>query len=182
MFSQNIQVRAALAEHVKLKPDANTSSDAGGHRSPCNAKPGEWSKPANKAGIKEKINEVRQPENTHGNGCVSGTAKDRINEKKQEDDAGAAQHDSCVKRANAQNARPGSHPPKQFRSKRKRNGKDQDREPETDQNGLHSGFGSAILVMFTHPTRHHSGGAHAEPERDGHHEHQNTFSDANGGS
>src|SRR5207302_2688647 len=134
MFSQNVQVRAALAEHVELKRNANASSDAGGNCGACNAESGKWSKPANKAGIKEKINEVRQPENTHGDGCVSCAAKDRINEKKQEDDAGAAQHDSCVKRADAQNARPGSHPAEQPGREWKRNGKDQDREPETDQN------------------------------------------------
>ena len=87
-------MRAALAEHVKLKNDANASSYAGGNRSPCNAQPGKGPEAPDEAGIEAQIDEVRQPENTHCNGCISSTAKDRIDEKEQEDDAGAAQHDS----------------------------------------------------------------------------------------
>ena len=182
VLSQNVQVRAALAEHVKLKHDANASSDAGGNRGPCNAEPGKRPKAPDQAGIEEQIDAVRQPENTHGNGCISGAAKDRIDEKKQQDDAGTAQHDSRVKRADAQNPRTGSHPAKQFRRKWKRNGKNQNREPETDQDRLDSGFGSAILVMFAHAPRHHGGGPHAEPESHRHDEHQHAFGDANGSS
>ncbi len=96
MFSQDVEVRAALAEHIKLKHNANASPYAGGNRGACDTKPGKRSKPANKAGIEEQVDEVRKPENTHSNGCVSGAAKDRIDEKKQKDDAGAAQHDSRV--------------------------------------------------------------------------------------
>src|SRR5579864_7344353 len=182
MFAQNVQVRAALAEHVKLKQDANASSDAGGNRGPCNAEPGKWSKAPDQAGIEEQIDAVRQPENTHGNGCISGAAKDRIDEEKQEDDAGTAQHDSRVKRADAQNPRSGAHPAEQPGREWKRNGKDQDREPETDQDGLDSGFRSAILVMLAHATRDDSGRPHAEPERHRHHKYQHAFSDANDSS
>src|SRR5262249_26385553 len=110
VFAKNVQVRAALAEHVKLKHDANASSYAGGNRGPGNAEPGKWSKAPDQAGIEAQVDEVRQPENAHGNSCVSGAAKDRIDEKKQKDDAGTAQHDSRVKRPDAQNPWTGTHP------------------------------------------------------------------------
>src|SRR5262249_51785797 len=153
-----------FAEHVKLKQDANASPYAGGNRGPCNTEPGKWPKAPDEAGIEAQVDEVGQPENSHGNGCISGAAKDCIDEKKQKDDAGTAQHDSRVKRANAQNSRTGPHPVEQSGREWKRNGKDQYREPETDQDGLDCGFSGAILVTLAHTPRYHSGGSHAEPE------------------
>src|SRR5438445_11829938 len=100
-------MRAAFAEHVKLKYYANASSNAGGNRGARNPEPGKWSKAPDQAGIKAHIDEVRQPEYTHCNGRISGAAKDGIDTKEQKNDARTAQHDSCERRTDTQNDRSG---------------------------------------------------------------------------
>src|SRR5258708_176250 len=147
-----------------------------GHAEVGERPPGE-----NEARVEDEIDDVGDPEQTHGDSGVTGAAEDGVVEKEHHDGSAAAEGDACITGADGNDLRGCTHQPKQIRPVKEAGNADERGDCEADGNSLNAGNGCASGIFFADATSDHGSGGKAEAEADSHDEAEERFSEANGG-
>ena len=112
---------------------------------------------------------------------VTGAAEDGVVEKEHHDRSAAAKGDACITGAYANNLRGSTHQAEQIRRVEQAGQADDDRDRETEDDGLNSGNGGASGIPFADAAGDHGGGGEAQAEADGEDETEKRFREADGG-
>src|SRR5260370_31535362 len=142
-----------------------------------------WKRPPaeNEARVEYKIDDVGDPQQTHGDGGVARSAEDGVVEKEHHDGSTAAEGDAGVAGADGNDLRGSTHQAKQIRPVKEARNADDGRDVETNGDGLNAGNGCAGRIFLADAASDHGGGGKAETKADGHDEAEERFGEADGG-
>src|SRR5713101_350188 len=181
LAAQDANAFGAAKETIELVEHANAASGECSESRTGNAKLGEWSPAEDEARIKDEIDDVGDPEQTHGDGGVTGAAEDGVVEKEHHDRSAAAKGDACITGADDNDLRGGTHQAKQIRPVKEARNADERGDCEADGDSLNAGNGGAGGIFFADAASDHGRGRKAEAEADSHNEAEERFSEADGG-
>src|SRR5882672_10985043 len=181
LAAEDADALRAAEEAIKLVEYADASAGESGEGGSGDAELGERSPAENEAGVEDEIDDVGDPEQTHGDGGVACAAEDGVIEKEQHDDAAAAEGDACVAGADSDDLRGGAHEAKQVRRVEDARNADERGDCEANGDGLYACDGSAGGILFADSASDHGGCGKAKPEADGHDEAEERFGEADGG-
>jgi hypothetical protein len=172
----------AAEKAIELIENANAAACESGESSAGNAKLGKGAPAKDQARIEDKINDVGDPEEAHGDGCVAGAAEDGVVEEQQHDGAAATEGNAGVTGADGEDLPGRAHEAKQVRRVEKTRNANERGDCKTDGNGLNAGNGRAGRIFFADAACDHGGGREAEAEADGHDQAEERFREADGGN
>src|SRR5262249_37298355 len=141
----------------------------------------EWSEPEDEARIEYEVDDVRHPEQAHGNNGGAGSPEDGVVEEKKHDRAAAAKCKAGVAPSHGDDLWRCAHQAKQLRGKDRARHADQYGDREANGDGLNSGHGGALRIFFANATRHHRGGRKAEAKPNRENEAKQRLGKADGG-
>src|ERR1700679_2938442 len=98
MARQNTDAFSPLAQPVELVEDPNASPGEGSEGGAGHAEFRERPQAKYQAGIKNQVEDVRNPQQTHGDRRIPGAAEDGIVQKEQQNHARAAQSNPGIVR------------------------------------------------------------------------------------
>ena len=169
------QQAVELVDHSDAAPDECSQGRA------RHAQPRERSPAEDEAGIEHQVDDVRHPQQAHGDGCISRAAEDRVVQEQQQHRTTAAQADSGVPAAHRDDLRRGSHQSQQARSQQQARQSNRQRNNEPERNGLHRGNSRTLGIFFPDAARHHRGGRQTKPHAHGKHQAQHRLRESDGG-
>jgi hypothetical protein len=172
---------SAFEQAVELVEHTDAAPGKGGQGRTGDAHVRKRSKAEDEAGIEDQVDDVRDPEQAHGDGCIACAAKDGVVEEQHDDGAAAAERDARVARAAGDDGRRCAHELKQLRREDAGRDADGERDEQTEDNGLHSGDGGVIGILLADAPGHHGAGGHGDAEADGEDQRQHGLGDAHGG-
>jgi len=140
-----------------------------------------WPDAEDKARIKNQIDDVGDPEQTHGDGGVTGAAEDGVVQKEKENGAAAAERDARVAGTGLHDLRRRAHQVKKIGREDETRNADKQRDGDSECDGLHSSDGRGFRILFTDAARDHGGSGKAEAETYGKDKHEQRFREADGG-
>src|SRR4029077_1942817 len=82
------QTLGATAQPVELIENADDAASKGPECGAGHAQTREWAKAEDQTGVENQIDDVRYPEQAHGDSGIAGSAKDGVVEKQHQDGAG----------------------------------------------------------------------------------------------
>src|SRR6266851_5698073 len=168
LAAQDANALGAAEETIELVEHANATSGECSESRTGNAKLGEWSPTEDEARIEDEIDDVGDPEQTHGDGGVTGAAEDGVVEKEHHDRSAAAKGDACITGADDNDLRGGTHQAKQIRPVKEARNADERGDCEADGDSLNAGNGGAGGIFFADAASDHGRGRKAEAEADSH--------------
>src|SRR5216684_4035652 len=181
LAAQDADALRAAEEAIELVEHTNAASGECSESRTGNAKLGEWSPTEDEARIEDKIDDVGDPKQAHGDGGVTGAAEDGVVEKEHHDRSAAAKGDACITGADGNDLRGSTHQAKQIRPVKEAGNADEGGDCEADGDSLNAGNGGAGGIFFADAASDHGGGGKAEAETDSHDEAEERFSEADGG-
>ena len=131
MRSVPVQQPVELVEHADAAPGERGQRRAG------HAHVRERPEPEDQARIEDEVDDVRHPQQPHGDRRVACAAKDRVVEKQHDDGAAAAQRNARVARAAGHNGRRSAHQPQQVRRKDPGRNAQRQRDQQAEHDRLH---------------------------------------------
>src|SRR6266704_358768 len=128
------------------------------------AKHGERPPAEDEARVEHEVDDVGDPQQTHGDGGVTRATEDGVVEKEHHDGAAATEGDASVAGADGNDLRRGAHQTKQIRSVEETRNADDGRGREANDDGLDACNGGAGGILFADTARDHGGGGKALAE------------------
>src|SRR5260370_11588749 len=113
LAAENADARRAAEQAIELIENADAAADERGEGRAGDPEFGEWAQTKDEARIKDEIDDVGDPEQTHGDGGVTGAAEDRVVKKEKHDGAAAAEGDARVAGTDGEDLRGRAHQAKQ---------------------------------------------------------------------
>src|SRR6266849_486855 len=168
LAAQDANALGAAEETIELVEHADAASGERSESRTGNAKLGEWSPTEDEARIEDKIDDVGDPEQTHGDGGVTGAAEDGVVEKEHHDRSAAAEGDACITGADGNDLLRSTHQAKQIRPVKEARNADERGDCQADGDSLNAGNGGAGGIFFADAASDHGSGRKAEAEADGH--------------
>src|SRR5713226_8758217 len=168
LAAQDADALGSAEETIELVEHANAASSECSKSRTGNTKLGEWSPTEDEARIEDKIDDVGDPEQTHGDGGVTGAAEDGVVEKEHHDRSAAAEGDACITGADGNDLLRSTHQAKQIRPVKEARNADERGDCEADGDSLNAGNGGAGGIFFADAASDHGSGRKAEAEADGH--------------
>ncbi len=153
-------------EPVELIDHTAASADCGGDRRSRDSEFRKRAESEDQTRIQNQIDDVADPQGSHGDGGIARTAKDRVDQKEQHDDHIGAEDHAHVTPPGQLNRRRGVHHPEEpavAKNADKRNG---NRNNDPKNNRLDGGSGRAFMILFTYPAGDQSGRSHAQSHCD----------------
>ncbi len=166
---------------IELVEHADAAASESGKGCAGDTELGERAPAENEAGVEDEIDDVGDPEQTHGDCGVASAAEDGVVEKKHQDGAAAAQGDTRVAGTDSDDLRRRAHEAKQIRRVEGAWDADERGDCEANSDGLDSCNGSTGRIFFADAASDHGGGGKAEAKADGHDEAEERFGKADGG-
>src|SRR5438132_2793816 len=161
LAAENADALRAAEETIELREHANSAAGEGGEGRAGDAQLWEWSAAEDEAGIENEIDDVGNPEQTHGDGGVTCTADDGVAQKEEHDGGAPAEGDAGVAGADGNNLRRRTHQPKQVRGVEETRNADKSGNRNSHDDGLDSGNRCTGGVLFTDAGRDHGGAGKA---------------------
>src|SRR5271163_2962260 len=96
MAGENTQALGAFAKPVELIKNADAAPGKGGERRARHSELRKWPKAKDQARVQNQIEDVRDPEQAHGDRGIARSSEDRIVQKEHHDNAGAAKRNPRV--------------------------------------------------------------------------------------
>src|SRR5258708_39145257 len=138
LAAQDANALGAAEETIELVEHANATSGECSESRTGNAKLGEWSPTEDEARIEDKIDDVGDPKQAHGDGGVTGAAEDGVVEKEHHDRSAAAKGDACITGADGNDLRGSTHQAKQIRPVKEARNADERGDCECDGDSLNA--------------------------------------------
>src|SRR5260370_785624 len=148
LAAQDADALRAAEEAIELVEHTNAASGECSESRTGNAKLGEWSPTEDEARIEDKIDDVGDPKQAHGDGGVTGAAEDGVVEKEHHDRSAAAKGDACITGADGHDLRGSTHQAKQIRPVKEAGNADEGGDCEADGDSLNAGNGGAGGIFF----------------------------------
>jgi len=181
LVAQDANALRATEEAVELIEHADAAAGEGGEGGAGDAKFGERPPAKDEARVEDEIDDVGDPEQTHGDGGVTRAAEDGVVEKEKHDRSAAAESDAGVAGADGNDLRGSTHQAKQIRGVEETRNADKGGDRDSYDDGLHACNSRASGIFFADPASDHGGGGKAQAEADGHNEAEERFGEADGG-
>ena len=144
-----------LHQPVELVQHTDASPAEGSQSRARHSQPWERTPPKNQAGIENQIDDVRHPEQAHGNRRVSRATEDCVVQKQQQHGAASAQADSRVTAADRNDLRSRAHKPQELRRINQARHSDRHRNDESENDGLDRSYGCTFRILLPDAARHH---------------------------
>src|SRR5882757_8812893 len=181
LVAEDADALSAAEQAIELIEHADAAAGEGGQSGARDAEFWERSPAEDEARVEDEINDVGDPEQTHGDGRVACAAEDGIVEKEHHDRSAAAEGYTGVAGADGEDLRRRAHQAKQVWPVEKAGNPDDGGDSKPDGDGLDARDGCAGGIFFADAASDHSGGGKAEAEADGHDETEERFGEAHGG-
>src|SRR6266436_7982724 len=139
LAAEDADALGALQKTIELVENADAAAGEGGSGRAGDAKLGERPPAKNEARVEDEIDDVGDPEQTHGDGGVTRAAEDGIVEKEKHDRSAAAESDAGVAGADGNDLRGSTHQAKQIRGVEETRNADKGGDRDSYDDGLHAG-------------------------------------------
>src|SRR5579884_167243 len=96
LAAQDSNAFRAAKQAVELIGDSDASARKSGQRGARYAQLGKWPQSEDQARIEDEVDDVRYPQQAHGNGCVSRAAEDGVVQEEHHDRSAAAKSDARI--------------------------------------------------------------------------------------
>src|SRR6266446_2279146 len=167
LLTKDANALGAAEQAVELIKDANAAAGERGEGGARYAELGERSPAEDEARVEDEVDDVGDPQQTHGDGGVTGAAEDSVVEKKQHDGAAAAEGDARVAGTGGDDLRGGAHQAKEVRGIEETRDAEDGGDREADGDGLNAGHGCTGRIFFADAAGDHGGGGEAQAEANG---------------
>src|SRR5713226_169091 len=161
LAAENADALRAPEETIELIENADAAADERGEGRAGDPEFGEWTPTEDEARIEDEIDDVGDPEQTHGDGGVTGAAKDGVVKKEKHYYATAAEGDARVAGTGGEDLRGRAHQAKQVWRVEKARDAEDGRDSESNGDGLNACDGRANGILFANAASDHGGGRKA---------------------
>src|SRR5437016_641119 len=161
LVSQDANALRATEEAIELIEHADAAAGEGRESRAGDAKFWERSPAEDEARVENEIDDVGDPEQTHGDGGVTRAAEDGVVEKEEHDGGATAEGDAGVAGADGNDLPGSTHQAKQVRGVEQTRNADKSGNRDSYNDGLDPGNGCAGGILFTDTASDHGGGGKA---------------------
>ena len=148
---------------------------------PVTPRCGNGSQSENEDRIEDQIDDVRDPEQAHGDGRIACSAEDRVVEEEHDDRAATAERDARVAGASGDDGGRSSHQAEEVRGFDAGRNSERRGNEEPEHDGLNGGDGGVFRIFLADAARHHRGGGQGNAEADGEDQSENRLGQSDGG-
>ena len=157
LIAQNHHTAVAPPQPIQLIEHTGAAADRRRDRRAGQAKLRERSDAKDQQGTEHDVDRVREPEDAHRDRRVAGAAEDRIDQKDQQDDDVAAEHDARVGLSGRDDLGRGAHEAQQRGREDHAGNADDDRRDDAERDALHRRLRRARRIFLADAARHHGG-------------------------
>src|SRR6266852_581176 len=181
LAAQDADALGAAEKAIKLIEYADAAAGEGCKSRASHPKFWKRSPAKDEARVEDEIDDVGDPQQTHGDGGVTCAAEDSVVEKEHHDGGAAAEGDAGVAGADGNDLRGSTHQAKQVRGVEETRSADNGGDHESNDDGLNACDGCAGGIFFADAASNHGGCGKAEAEANGHDETEKRLGEADGG-
>ena len=182
LTAQNADALRTAEQAVELIEHADAAAGESSEGRAGDTELGKWPPAENETGIEDEIDDVRDPEQSHGDGRVAGPAKDGVVEKEHHDNATAAERDARITGACSDDLRRRTHQAEQIGCIKKARQANHGRKHHAYDDGLNAGDRRTRRIFFADAARDHGGGGKTQAEPYGHHQTEHRLRKAHSGN
>ncbi len=164
MANQDANAFRSLEQPVELVEHANAAAGECGQRRASDPEMRKRPDAEDQARIEDEIDDVRHPQQAHGDGRIARSAEDGVVEEQHDDGAAATQRNTRVAGAFRNDGWGGAHPMKQLRCPDAGRDPHSERNHQAKHNGLHPRDSRGFGIFFADAARHHRGRGQGEAQ------------------
>src|SRR5438876_3755793 len=161
LAAENADALRAAEETIELIEHADAAAGEGRESRTGDSKFWERSPAEDEARVENEIDDVGDPEQTHGDGGVTRAAEDGVVEKEEHDGGATAEGDAGVAGADGNDLPGSTHQAKQVRGVEQTRNADKSGNRDSYNDGLDRGNGCAGGILFTDAASDHGRGGKA---------------------
>ena len=120
--------------------------------------------PEYETGIEHEVDQIREPQHTHGDRGIAGAAEDGVHEEQHQNGATATERDPRVETAHRDDGRAAAHEREQLWGEHRAGGSEHQGDEQPERDGLARGVGGTVAIVFSDPAGDERGRPHAETE------------------